>query len=240
MPEATTQSSATDSWTAAANVGAGIMGLTSANDVKQAQKDANRTNILLARENRQWKEKMSNTAHRRESHDLKQAGLNRILGYSKGSGGAQTPSHTTATVESTAKDSHKVGAQVAQTAAQIANLTRDTQIKKETINKIASETVLIDETAKTQQTTAAKNEAETAFTKQKMLSMSPLPALIESTGLVPAIQKGGKAIQTGIQKARNPATDLLEWIFQGKKTAPGYNKFNKHNPNDSRTWRKKK
>lgn len=54
----------------------------------QAHK-ANRTNIMLQRENRDWMEKMSNSAMQRHVMDLKAAGLNPAMGIS--SGGASTP-----------------------------------------------------------------------------------------------------------------------------------------------------
>lgn len=52
---------------------------------------AARLNYKIAKENRQWQERMSNTAHRREVNDLRQAGLNPILSATGGSG-SSTPS----------------------------------------------------------------------------------------------------------------------------------------------------
>ncbi len=52
------------------------------------------TNIASAREaqkQRDWQERMSNTAWQRQAKDLQKAGLNRILGYTKGQS-ATTPS----------------------------------------------------------------------------------------------------------------------------------------------------
>lgn len=71
---------------------AGAAAIGSALMANSGQNSANRMNRQEAQENRKFQERMSNTAHQRETVDLEAAGLNRILGYSKGSGGASTPS----------------------------------------------------------------------------------------------------------------------------------------------------
>lgn len=56
---------------------------------------ANAASAKEAKKNRDWQERMSNTAHQREVTDLRAAGLNPILSASGGSG-ASTPSGSTA------------------------------------------------------------------------------------------------------------------------------------------------
>jgi len=62
-----------------------------------AQSAANKTNIMLQREQRSWEERMSNTSWQRGTQDMLAAGINPMLAFSQG--GASTPSVSAATVE---------------------------------------------------------------------------------------------------------------------------------------------
>lgn len=62
-----------------------------------AQSKANKTNIMLQREQRSWEETMSNTSWQRGVEDMKKAGINPMLAFSQG--GASTPNVSAATVQ---------------------------------------------------------------------------------------------------------------------------------------------
>ncbi|QGH72145.1 MAG: putative minor capsid protein [Microviridae sp. ctD0m35] len=74
---------------AGGNIAGGLIGA-------EGAEDANSANAMLARENRDWQERMSNTAHQREVEDLRAAGINPIL--SAKFGGSSTPPGNVATM----------------------------------------------------------------------------------------------------------------------------------------------
>jgi hypothetical protein len=79
----------------------------------QGQKDTNKQNLAIAREQMAFQERMSNTAYQRAMQDMKDSGLNPILAYSQG--GASTPIGASAQMMNPYQSASNVGQQVAGT-----------------------------------------------------------------------------------------------------------------------------
>lgn len=93
-----------------------------------AQHKANRTNIMLARENRKWATDMANSEVQRRANDIEWAGGNRALAFTQGQS-ASTPTVSTPHVEAAKSDVRTNFTAAALAKAQIANINADTVSK---------------------------------------------------------------------------------------------------------------
>lgn len=115
----------------------------SSSQQRESTAEANRMNVNLNRENREWQERMAGSAHQREVMDLRLAGLNPILSGTGGAG-AGTPGTSAASVVAEPPTSFgDVGG--AASSAMMAKLTmdkmkEDTKVSHEQYLKAAEET----------------------------------------------------------------------------------------------------
>lgn len=104
-----------------ASIAGGLLG-------SSGQKAANKQNIKLQREQLAWQERMSNTAMQRRVEDLKASGLNPLL--ATGTSGAAVPTLSPAQVQNEGEPLARGVSQAAVTAAQVANINADTDLKE--------------------------------------------------------------------------------------------------------------
>jgi len=83
------------------------------------QNKANEANLAMSREQMAFQERMSNTAYQRSMADMKKAGLNPILAFSKG--GASSPSGAAIPQQSVSKDASAYLAQLTQSLVGVLN-----------------------------------------------------------------------------------------------------------------------
>lgn len=105
-------------------LGSNILGIGSGIASARAARQMNRMNMRLARENRQFQERMSSTAYQRATEDLEAAGLNRILAVS---GGASSPGGNVATVQDPMTPAISTAVAVKRAKADIANVEAQTK-----------------------------------------------------------------------------------------------------------------
>lgn len=154
---------------------AGAATLGAAGIASAGQAAANRANERIARENREFQERMRNTSYQAAVKDMREAGLNPALAYTQG--GAATPSGSTAEMRNAASPlgaGVATAAQVALTVAQ-ADKTRAEadQIRKESEGRVD----LLGTSAEWNRTQSARGQREIMELMETWRARREMPAL---------------------------------------------------------------
>lgn len=109
-------------------------------------REANRANRQMAREQMHFQERMSNTAYQRMTQDMREAGLNPILGLN--SGGASAPPGATATMQNELQGALNSAVEVRRANAELENLKAQNKFIEAQISQVNSQAALNKELAK--------------------------------------------------------------------------------------------
>lgn len=139
------------------------------------QREANKKNVQIAREQMDFQERMSNTAYRRAAYDLEQAGFNPILAARSG---ASTPSGASATVSnelgpavSSALDARRAIAEIKNLNAQNSKIYADTDLSRAMREAALQDANVKGTTAKNLATQTAGLQLDERFDKSAVGSL---------------------------------------------------------------------
>ena len=184
--------------------GAVVGGLAGGLLSKLGQDSANAQNLKIAREQMAFQERMSNTAYQRGMKDMRLAGLNPILAYSKG--GASTPGGASANM---VNSSAALGQAVTGMAQQVA-----------TVKQMEAQTKQLDNLS-----TKTAHEARGAAARATMQEIAAKNAKDANMGNAASsvkglMNKGAEWISDKLAPRAVPVPSHKErypWLYDGKK-----------------------
>lgn len=202
-------------------IGSGISGLFNWN----SQSETNEANAAQAQLNRDFQERMSNTAYQRGMADMKAAGLNPILAYQKG--GASSPTGSQATMTAPKIEGNPLGEAV-NTGLRVRQAAQDFANSQEQQRVLNA-----DATLKTTQ--AAKNATENLIRQEELpvATREKLKAEADSEFYKSSAGRLARQVGTGAQEANrtvepvmNSAKKLVDTVnpfrsFKTEKTTSG-------------------
>lgn len=165
----------------------------------KAQEAANAQNIELDRMNREWMERMSNSAYQRAMPDMKAAGLNPMLAFQQG--GASVPNTSAPSVSAASKTGLASAALQAYTGIGGLNVQK-TQAATAQAAQASNASLQTAQTAETMASTA-KAQAETAEVSEKIKNHKLDRYLKENTKQI-------ELLKNRAGKIGNKAADWIE------------------------------